>query len=147
MVNQWCATQSKPRCGTLAHNKEQCDALYLGHLVKTVRKWKLWPGATQRLVSGLEARSIKDTSTSLKRIRAPVYQKLSGFTGISQEQFCGWTKEFYSLIDCELEERAHEAIEASVPHLEVQRLKLQPKTISLSRFQRSASHKESQQTT
>ena len=144
MVNQWCATQSRPRCGVPKHNKEQCDALYLGHLVKTVRKWKLWPGSTQKLVSGLEARSIKDTSASLKRIRAPVYQQYIDFMSASYDS-CGWTKELYSLVDCDLDEKMHEAIEARVPHVEGQRLKLQPKTISLSRSQRLGGSKDPRQ--
>lgn len=144
MVNHWGDTSSRARCTVARQHQQQCDALYFGHLVQTVRKWKLWPGQTHRLVSGLEARSIRDTSASLKRVQAPVYQQYNGLLNSRGEhQYCGWTKELYSLIDCDLDAKAHEAIEASVPHLKAQLQQLQPKTIPVSRFQTSAASRKS----
>ena len=136
MINRWGDTSSRRRCTVSRQNQEQCDSLYFGHLVKMFRIWKLWPGHTQRLVSGLESRSIQDTSASLKHIRAPKYSQYNnGLLSALDHHQCGWTEEFYSLIDCELDDKAHEVIEARVPHLKSQQQQLQPAKILVSKYQ------------
>ena len=136
MVNRWSDTSSRRRCTVSTENQEQCDMLHFGHLVKTFRTWKLWPGQAQRLVSILESRSIKATSASFKRTRAPKYCEYdNGLLSTIDHHHCGWTEEFYRLIDSDLDDKVHEVIEASVPHLKSQQQKLRPTKILVSRYE------------
>lgn len=150
MVEQWGETayNGSPQCGSRIRrsspcpiDEEQCDTLYFGHLVRSLRVWKLWPGQIDKLVSNLEARTISRLSPRLKKIVAPRYHEHDSNHAKGKHIGCGWTAQLHRAVEDELEEGARKEIDAHVPELDAQQLKFYPKEISVSKFQKAEDFK------
>ena len=148
MIDLYGNTETRFLCREATPFPRQCDVLNFGNLVKACRNLKLWPGNVEDLVLALGKRNIVNISSSLKTVRGnPYCEKIQAYSGTRPSGLtdkvhkrCGsWVTYLHNIADSKLVDEATKASEVCLPQVEAQRLKLQPETVSLDKFQSSAS--------
>ena len=130
MVETYSLSHSRTSCRA-GVNKDQCDALNLGQLMRQLRRFGLWPGTPSDIASRKNTTNIDTILAQVRSIESYVFPNQSYSPS---HQSCS----FKSALNESTARRALKAgiVELHKTHLEKQRQKLEPSKMRLTKFQK-----------
>lgn len=117
-------------------NKDGCDNLVFGTLVRQLQKLKLWPGNPKKIVGGMKARSAAEVLRDIKGIHNVVFPETPGPGRWStvNHGLCPSTTDVHKAAEVVVNDRTAAVVKRYQGHLDNQKQKLGPSPIQASDF-------------
>ena len=142
LVYRYEFSGDNPLCKHTA-NRDECDALTYGHLVRQLQKLGLWPGNPKEIADTMEAGSVEKLVGNIKSIKSYIYPGTNtnrdyyyhNHGPTSMHANCGCATELHNEAEKAVTGIGSEIIESNCKQLETRWKELEGSQIDLSKYQ------------
>lgn len=110
-------------------NREECDSLSYGYMIKHFQRLDVWPGNPQDIADRMNSTSVETLWTDLKKLNSPTFPHnghyhYNHYSQSYGHEGCSWSSTLHAELDTVVRDRVSKVMEVYRGHFEQQLRKL-----------------------